>query len=470
VTGLEPLADADAERESVSMQEDDMSTRIIGIDLAVTAAHQAAILDPATKRFVVKQMAFRTLPDELDRLLQRARTGTDGEPELIVVLEATSMAWHPVGLYLAEHGAKVYRVNGRLTKDLRRVRTPHARSDRIDCQVLANLYNTYPDELDRLYIPSGTELALQRACRAFARRRTLLAASDNRLTAYDNWAWQGLTRLVPAHAIPWVRTEWYNPWDVVAAGVETVSAAWRQAPASKDDDGAWLPAWVARAQALTQLFGTPASMQYPALAATIREELAQQAQEEQKQRTLLTTVILPLYQQLYPACHLPSIYGIGQASAAIYMAFIHTIDRFANVECFRQWTGMTPAADQSGNAQTKGLPLTQAGPNIVKATLFLDANVARQWDPQLAAIYYNQMVHYGKHHTQATCAVASHLANRIYAVLKAQRPYVLRDLEGQPITATAARCLIQEHFHVPDEVRSRTSKRLRRRPQLAITQ
>jgi transposase len=447
-----------------------MNTRIIGIDLAVTAEHQAAILDPATKRFVVKQMAFRTLPDELDRLLARARTGIDGELELIVVLEATSMAWHPVGLYLAAHGATVYRVNGRLTKALRQVRTPHARSDRIDCQVLAHLYHTYPEELDRLYIPNGAELTLQRACRAYARRRTQLAASANRLTAYDNWAWQGLSRLVPAHALPWVRTEWYNPWDVVAAGVETLRLAWRQVPAGKGDAGEWLPAWVARAHALTRLFGTPASMQYPALAAAIRAELAQQAQEEQAQRTLLTTVILPLYEQLYPACPLPSIYGIGPASAAIYMAFIHTIDRFPNVERFRQWTGMTPAANQSGNAQTKGLPMTQAGPNIVKATLFLDANVARQWDPQLAAIYYNQMVHYGKHHTQATCAVASHLANRIYAVLKAQRPYVLQDLEGQPITATAAKGLIQERLHVPDEVRSRTSKRLRRRPQLVATQ
>lgn len=447
-----------------------MSTRIIGIDLAVTADHQAAILDPATKRFVVKQMAFRSLPDDLDRLLQRARTGAGANPELVAVLEATSMAWHPVGLYLAEHGVKVYRVNGRMTKDLRRVRTPHARSDRIDCQVLANLYNAYPEELDPLYIPSGAQMTLQRACRAFARRRTQLAASDNRLTAYDNWAWQGLSRLVPAHALQWVRTEWYNPWDVVAAGVEYLSAAWRQTPASKDDDGAWLLPWVARAQALTRLFVTPARMNYPALVDAIRGELAQQAQGEQEQQMLLTTVILPLYRQLYPACPLPSIYGIGEASAAIYMAFIHTIDRFANVEGFRQWTGMTPAADQSGNAQTKGLPLTQAGPNIIKATLFIDANVARQWDPQLARIYYNQMVLYGKHHTQATCAVASHLANRIYAVLKENRPYVLRDLDGEPIAPTTARRLIQERFHVPDEVRSRTSKRLRRRPQPAPDQ
>ena len=85
----------------------------------------------------------------------------------------------------------------------------------------------------------------------------------------------------------------------------------------------------------------------------------------------------------------------AEASAAIYMAFIHTIDRFPNVAGFRQWTGMTPSADQSGDAQTKGLPITQAGPNLIKATLFLDANVARQWDPQLARIYYNQMVRMG---------------------------------------------------------------------------
>lgn len=447
-----------------------MSTRIIGIDLAVTAEHQAAILDPASKQFVVKQMAFRSLPDDLDRLLQRARAGAGAEPELIVVLEATSMAWHPVGVYLAAHGAQVYRVNGRMTKDLRRVRSPHARSDRIDCQVLANLYNTYPQELDPLYIPSGAQLTLQRACRAFGRRRTALSASDNRLTAYDNWVWQGLSRLVPAAALPWVRSRWYNPWQVVDAGVEHLSSAWRQVPASKDDDGAWIAPWVARAQALTRLFVTPDTIDYPALTTAIRHELAQQAQAEQEQQTLLSTVILPLYHQLYPACPLPSIYGIGEASAAIYMAFIHTIDRFPNVESFRQWTGMTPTANQSGNAQTKGLPITQAGPSLIKATLFLDANVARQWDPQLARIYYNQMVLYGKHHTQATCAVASHLANRIYAVLKEKRPYVLSDLSGAPIAPAAARRLIQERFHVSDDVRCRTNKRLRHRPSPAPAQ
>ena len=444
-----------------------MSTRIIGIDLAVTAAHKAAILDPATNRFVVKQMTFRTSPAELDKLLRRARHGAGDNPEIIVVLEATSLAWHPVSLYLQQHGAKLYRVNGRMTKRMRHVRYPHARSDRLDCQVLATLYNAYPSKLDPLYIPTGEEMTLQRACREFVRYREAITAIDNRLTAYDNWAWHGLTRLIPARALDWMRTEWYNPWDVTAAGIATLRSAWLQQPASKNDDCAWFKPWLQRAEALTQLLPSPEAIDYPALVSSTKRALAQRACLSEEQDDLFKTVIAPLYRRLFPDCQLTSLYGVGEQSVVIYMAFIHSIDRFPTVDSFRQWTGMVPASDQSGNTQSKGLGITQAGPNIVKATLFLDAHVARRYDPQLAAIYYKQMVLYGKHYTQAICVVASHLANRIYALLKENRAYELRDLDGEPISSSDARALIEERFLVPAEVRRRTSKNVRRNPQPA---
>ncbi len=76
-------------------------------------------------------------------------------------------------------------------------------------------------------------------------------------------------------------------------------------------------------------------------------------------------------------------------------------DRFPTVDSFRQWTGWSPpptrAATRSQRSRHPGRP------NIVKATLFLDAHVARRYDPQLVAIYYKQMVLYGKHYTQAIC-------------------------------------------------------------------
>ena len=90
--------------------------------------------------------------------------------------------------------------------------------------------------------------------------------------------------------------------------------------------------------------------------------------------------------------------------------------------------------------------------------------------PPVGRIYYTQMVGYGKHHTQAVCACASHLANRIYTVLKENRPYELRDLEGKPILAADAHRLIQERLHVPEEVRQRTTKRWRQGRHLMPTQ
>ena len=451
-----------------------MSTRIIGIDLAVTAEHRAAILAPATQQFVVKQMTFRSLPADLERLLQRAQEGAGVAPELVAVLEATSMAWHPVSLYLAQHGVKVYRVNGRMTKELRRVHSPHARSDRIDCQVLARLYSTCPEQLNLLHIPSGEQIMLQRACRDLVRWRQLSTAIENRLTAYDNWLWQGLSPLVPAKALNWVRSRWYSPWQVVAADANVLAADWRQHSAGKknnkqdnkqdnkeDDDAAWLTRWQTRARQIACLYATPDAVGLPQLADCVQRYLSDKAYAEQQATTLYDKEIAPLYQRLYPDCPLTSIYGIGDQSAATYMAFIHSIDRFPTVERFRQWTGMVPRADQSGGAQTKGLHLTQAGPNLVKATLYLDANVARLWDPQLALIYYNQMTVYGKHHSQALCAVASHLANRIYAVLKRNQPYVLRNLDGNPISPNAARSLIHQQLHISEETRRRTNKRSR---------
>lgn len=47
----------------------------------------------------------------------------------------------------------------------------------------------------------------------------------------------------------------------------------------------------------------------------------------------------------------------------------------------------------------------------------------------------------------------SHLDVRVYTVLKEQRPYEVRDLEGHPHSRLEAGRFIQEQFRVPVEVR-----------------
>jgi len=160
--------------------------RIIGIDLAVSAAHKAIILDPASNKFIGKQITFRPRPVELDRLLAKSKAGIDEPVKIVAIMEATGMAWYPVGVYLHQRGVKVYRVNGRQTKNLRQVYWQHAGSDRIDSRVLAHLYQVAPDRLNPWQPPSGKLLALQRSCREFARWRETDVAVQNRLQAYDH--------------------------------------------------------------------------------------------------------------------------------------------------------------------------------------------------------------------------------------------------------------------------------------------
>jgi len=55
-------------------------------------------------------------------------------------------------------------------------------------------------------------------------------------------------------------------------------------------------------------------------------------------------------------------------------------------------------------------------------------------------------------------AVMSHIGARILAVLQENRPYELRDIQGNPITWEKARKLALMNYQVPEEI-----KRARRR-------
>jgi hypothetical protein len=56
-------------------------------------------------------------------------------------------------------------------------------------------------------------------------------------------------------------------------------------------------------------------------------------------------------------------------------------------------------------------------------------------------------------------AVMSHLGARVLRVLKEDRPYEIRDLEGKPIDKSEAKGLILSQYHVSQEVRRERRRR-----------
>ena len=107
--------------------------------------------------------------------------------------------------------------------------------------------------------------------------------------------------------------------------------------------------------------------------------------------------------------------------------------------------------------------MTKAGPAIIKWALYQAGQIGRRCDPQLAWVYYREMVHYGKNHRQAMGAVMSHMGARVLAVLREDRPYELRDIDGRPTTREEARRLILLNYQVPEKIK----RERRRRKQVA---
>jgi transposase len=438
--------------------------RTIGIDLAVRAEHRAVVADEHGS-FVTSVLTFSTAPAELDRLLAQARATAPG-CELQAVMEATGMSWFPVAVYLHRQGLRVYVVNSQQVADLRRYYKRHAKSDRIDARVLARLPLVNPDQLHPLRLATATALACQRGCRELDRLAQQVTASLNRLRAGDRWAWPGLeTRVFPDPFNPagrWFRQHWYDPHRVLTAGATRLRQQWRESGVNPADSGEWAEPLVQLAQDVLALYGREgAYLDNAYLQAEVQREQARLQAAEEAHHALQLKSVRRLYRQLHPSRNLETIKGVGQDGAAVFASFIGDPKRFRSVRACRSWSGLIPDSRQSANTEAKGLHITQAGPNLVKKFAYLDAETARQWDPQLAALYYDQMVHKGKHHNQAVCAVATHLLDRILVVLRNDRPYELRDVDGTPVSVTRAREIVHQRYVVPDEIRSRNNKRAR---------
>jgi hypothetical protein len=143
--------------------------------------------------------------------------------------------------------------------------------------------------------------------------------------------------------------------------------------------------------------------------------------------------------------------------------------RFANAAKFRCFTGLAPKASETGQTDRKGQPITKAGNRLLRTTLVRAADHARRQVPQLARIYWTQMVERGKDHLGALCVVAAHLGERAWTVMDRGLPYVLCDTDGTTVTPQQAKAIIAQQWTVPEEVRRRRRSKKGKAPQQVLT-
>jgi transposase len=404
-----------------------MHLPVIGIDLGVTASSELAV---ASGSKIESTRKVASTPKGLTVGLRRAANGR----AVAIVVEATAMAWFVAAVAAARAGIDhtMYRVSGAKAAALRAFYRAHTKTDRIDARVLARM-PAVDDTLREFTLPEPSELALKRLV---VLRHKLTAEGgkiQNRVRSTLHWAAPGLVAAAGGRvslSLVAVLNRWPDLRSLARARVATVAreARWTKVRAERV---------IAAAADAVAFYGD--HVDFTALALEFEVACGQlDALGAQVER--LEARITELHAQRHPDDVLVTIPGIGAVIAGVVRAIVGDLSRFTNLASLRAFTGLVPRENSSGQSRRRGR-ISKAGPSVLRWALYMAADTARQWDPQLADLYRRLMVERGQTHTQALCAVASHLVGRIWAVVRDNRPYELRDLDGNPIGRAEARAM-----------------------------
>jgi transposase len=134
---------------------------------------------------------------------------------------------------------------------------------------------------------------------------------------------------------------------------------------------------------------------------------------------------------------LKSLPGIGWIVAAHLVARLGDWREIDNVRSIAGFLGLVSSEHSTGDKQNRGA-ITRAGDSRLRNKLIQSAWTSIQKDPELREFYRRVYQRHAKKVAarKAIVAVARKLTTRIYAVLKQQRPFVLRpDSSTAPLTA-----------------------------------
>ena len=441
-----------------------MSVLNVGVDLGVTSKHQAEIKDEEGRK-VRPSFSFSGSIEGFDALCKHALEDMPEGTRLRFICEPTAMSWLPLAIYARAHGHEIVRVKGQKAHDLREYYSKHSKRDRIDAKVLSLMPVVDRDALEEVYLPDKLIHALDRRCRQREKIAKSIASAKTRFKSLYHWVMPELTSCFENPFGSRARAfyaRYTNPFKVKQLGLSKLTSFLSKAGRQEMDPELPEKVYQVAMEACKLYESASEQIDFDEIQEEVECEL-HLLESYEKVQARVDSAIKRLYDQAHPSRNIETVSGIGEALGPVFVGIIGDPERFPSQPKMRGYSGMIPEQDESGETSKKGLDITKDGPPRYRRGLYLAADVGRQWDPQLAKIYYEQMVHKGNCHTQAVCAVATHLPARIHVILKEDRAYELRDLEGNPISKKDAKALIQRELTVPEEIRQRTRGRKRRR-------
>lgn len=432
----------------------------IGVDLGVTAKHHAEIKNSEGIE-VCSPVTFAGTKKGFDMVSEHALENVDEGTKLRFICEPTSMSWFPLAVYAKRNGHEIMRVKAQKSHDLRKYYSRHTKSDKLDAKALAMMPIVDRESIEEVYLPDKITNALDRRCRQREKISKQIASIKTRIKSLYHWVMPGLT---DCFEDPYGKRakafykKYTNPFKVKHLGISRLHRVLEKAGRQQSSEGLAERVYKAAIKGCELYDHCGEYIDFDELQKEVECEL-QLLESHEKVQKEVDEAINRLYEQAHPTKNIETIPGIGETLGPVFFGIIGNSERFSSQSKARGYSGMIPRQKDSGESSKKGLNITKDGPSRYRRALYLASDTGRQWDPQLAKVYYDQMVHKGNCHNQAVCAVSTHLVGRIIRVLKDKRPYERRDLEGKPITKREANILIKKELTVPEETRKRTRSR-----------
>ena len=170
------------------------------------------------------------------------------------------------------------------------------------------------------------------------------------------------------------------------------------------------------------------------------DRLLESLEYSEKQALQTIKEIRRFYKQDPELCqvmaHLKSIPGIGEIVASHLLARIGDPQKIGNVRQLAGFIGLAPREHSTGERVARG-QITRTGDGRLRSKLIQAAWSAIRQDAELREFYRSVFRRHPRDRAarKAIVAVARKLTTRIYAVLKQNRPYVVREkVHSAPLT------------------------------------
>jgi transposase len=343
--------------------------------------------------------------------------------EVVYAVEAAQNCWVELVHGLKRTGAEVYLVSPSKGAGLRQFYHRHTKTDAIDAEAISRVPVVDPD-LHEAVVSDRRFDMLRRLARQSWQLRERMSARKRRIMSRVQLVYPGYERVFSNRycgaSLLFMR-RYLDPARARRLGKRRLGALLR-----KRAWGKFSPEREDRLWSVVQN-APELDLDYPDFQFLVNQDL-DLLEAEQRSQQVIRERMAEIYSEIDPECRLQSVPGLGEFLAAAITAFIGEPGRYRSGDQVVALAGLCPRKHRTGGVDKAGQPITRQGDPTLRSCLYVAAEIARHYDPDLQA-FYRRLRRRGKHHKVVICALAAKLLRRCFAVITRAEPYRVTEAE-----------------------------------------